>query len=73
MDRNYTWGTDVEILTMAHLLKTRVFVYSTQIENWGHYSHHHVERRLIEPRITDMSMFIRNRVDHFEVVCTIVP
>ena len=28
MDRNFTWGTDIEILTMAHLLNTRVFVYN---------------------------------------------
>ena len=28
MDRNFTWGTDVEMLTMAHLLNPCVFVYN---------------------------------------------
>ena len=73
MDRNFTWGTDIEILTMAHLLNTRVFVYNTVHEDWGVYSPHNVDRSLNEPDITHMSMFIRNRVDHFEVVRTIIP
>ena len=39
------------------------------------YSPHHVERSLNQPDMTDMSMFVRNRVesDHFEVVRTIIP
>ena len=56
MDRNFTWGTDIEILTMAHLLNTRVFVYNTVHENWGVYSPHNVDRSLNEPDITHMSM-----------------
>ena len=64
MDRNFTWGTDIEILTMGHLLNTRVFVYNTVHENWGVYSPHDVDRSLNEPDTTHVSMFIRNRVDH---------
>ena len=118
MDLDGTWGMEVEIMTIAHLLNTsilcttqkwliggdlvltwlmkhytltlrlcqcllemlviilRLYVqHSALAKSWCHY---YVRVLcglwcLIEPRITDMSMFIRNRVDHFEVVCTIVP
>ena len=56
MDRNFTWGTDVEMLTMAHLLNTCVFVYNTVINNWGVYSAHHVDRSLNEPDNTHVNV-----------------
>ena len=34
MDQDGTWGTDIEILTLAHLLNTCIFVYTTEQCNW---------------------------------------
>ena len=35
MDSNYTWGTEVEILTFAHMTNTRVLVFSTDNNTWS--------------------------------------
>ena len=34
MDQDGTWGTDIEILTLAHLLNTCIFVCTTEQCNW---------------------------------------
>ena len=50
------WGTDVEIVTLAHLLKTCIFIYSTDDLNWHRYSPHYVDRTLNDD-IQQMSMY----------------
>ena len=70
MDRNGMWGSDVEILTLAHMLNTCVYVYDPIYRSWDRYGPHNVDRTLSYD-ITDMSMFIRHPPDHFDVVCTI--
>ena len=71
MDRNFTWGTDID---HSPSIKHPCFCGENTVhENWGVYSPHKVDRSLNEPHITHMSMFIGNCVDHFEVVRTIIP
>ena len=55
MDQPHIWGTDVEIVTLAHLLKTCIFIYSTDDLNWRRYSPHYVDRTLNDD-IQQMSM-----------------
>ena len=37
MDWNCTWGTDIEILTFAHLTNTNVHVYRVDTDIWNVY------------------------------------
>ena len=46
MDQDGTWGTDIEILTLAHLLNTFIFVYTTEQCNWWRYGPQNVDRSL---------------------------
>ena len=38
MDRNHTWGTVVEIVTIADLLRTKVYSYNETQQGWVCYS-----------------------------------
>ena len=67
MDLDGTWGTEVEIMTIAHLLNTSIFVYNTEVANWWRFGPDMVDEAL-HFDITAMSMFIRNAYHHFEVV-----
>ena len=69
MDQDGTWGTDIEILTLAHLLNTCIFVYTTDQCNWWRYGPQNVDRSL-NVDITGMSMYIQNPGQHFDVVCS---
>ena len=44
MDRNGTWGSDIEILTLAHMLNTCVYVYDPIYRSWDRYGPHNVDR-----------------------------
>ena len=48
MDRNGTWGTDTEILTLAHtcMLNTCVYVYDPSCTSWKRYGPHNVDQTL---------------------------
>ena len=69
MDQDGTWVTDIEILTLAHLLNTCIFVYTTEQCNWWRYGPQTVDRAL-NVDVTSMSMYIRNSSQHFDVVCS---
>ena len=38
MNRTSVWGTEIEILTLAHLLSTPVLVYAAGCNGWVRYS-----------------------------------
>ena len=38
MDKDGAWGSEVEIMTLAHLLQTPVYSYDVQSQTWSHYS-----------------------------------
>ena len=69
MDREGSWGTEVEMLTLAHFLQTPVLVYSTEREGWSRYSPHGVDIRL-DDDVAQMSMYLWHPPPpgHLEVV-----
>ena len=66
------WGTDVEILTLAHMLKTPVYTYHEDTKSWNRYSLNAVERSLDESNISERGMYIRLARSHFDVVSSSV-
>ena len=46
MHENGVWGTEIEILCFAHLIKTCIFTYLAQDNNWSRYTPYHVERSM---------------------------
>ena len=70
-DRSSIWGTDIEILAIAHMLNTCVYIYVTQQGNWLRYRPCDVDRSL-QPDDTRRAMYIRHIQNHFDVVCSTV-
>ena len=66
MDREGSWGTEVEILTLAHFLQTPVLVYNTEHEGWSRYSPRNVDVAL-DDDVTDVHVPLAPP-GHFEVV-----
>ena len=67
MDKDSTWGTDLEILCFAHLTKTCVFSYSKESGNWNRYGPHNVERS-ITIDVTAKSIYLFHPAGHYELV-----
>ena len=70
MDRDCTWGTDIEMLSLAHLLQTPVHSYSHQHGHWQRYSPHDVDRQLVDD-LQQRSMYLYHTGNHFNVVGSI--
>jgi hypothetical protein len=70
MDQDRAWGTDIEMLSLAHLLQTPVFSYSQQHGQWQRYSPHDVDRQLMDD-IHQRSMYLLHTGNHFNVVGSI--
>ena len=70
MDRDGTWGTDIEILSLAHLLQTPVHSYCQQLGLWQRYSPHDVDRQLRDD-YQQRSMYLLHTGNHFNVVGSI--
>ena len=67
MDRDSTWGTDIEMLSLANLLQTPVHSYSQQLGLWQRYSPHDVDRQLSDD-LQQRSMYLYHTGNHFNVV-----
>ena len=67
MDQPSSYGTHVEMFTLAHLLDTPIFSYDTRYNDWAKYDSSSVDRRLVFDN-TQMAMYIRLHAEHFEVV-----
>ena len=67
MDKASVWGTDIEILTLSHLLQTPIHLYLTERAKWGRYSPRNVDTTLNR----QMSMYLWHPPAHFEVVRSI--
>ena len=67
MHRTGTYGTDLEIRVLAHLLNTNVSVYEARRKDWVVYT-----PSFIDPAMSDdiaaESMYLHNPTNHFEVV-----
>ena len=72
MDQDGEWGTDVEMLTLAHLLQTTVYSHNSTDNHWWRFSPHAVDRTIPNDN-TQMAMYIRllHSAQHFEVVLDI--
>ena len=46
MDTDGAWGTDVEILSMAHLLHTNIYIFDTTSACWLLFAPRHLETSL---------------------------
>ena len=70
MDNEFAWGTDIEMLTLAHLLQTPVVSYSVQYSTWQRYAPHDLDR-ILSDDVQQMSMYLVHIYNHFEVVCSV--
>ena len=67
MDKDGTWGTDLELLCFAHLTRTCVFTYLKESGNWYRYGPHNVERSIIVD-VTAKSIYLFHPTGHYELV-----
>ena len=67
MDQDSAWGTDIEMLTLAHLLNIPILSYSVEHGSWQRYSPYHVDRSLVD----DFQQMSMHDYNHFNVVCSI--
>ena len=70
MDQECAWGTDIEILTLSHLLHTPIMSYSVQHHSWQRYAPHNVDRSLTD-NILQMSLYLVHKTNHFDVACSV--
>ena len=66
-----SWGTEIEILTLAHLLQTSMFSYSTVDCQWHRFGPANVDRQL-HHNLTQQGMYIRHPPAHFDVVRAVI-
>lgn len=67
MDKENTWGTLTEILTLSHMMNTCIFTYCTETENWIRHGPHQVDRKL-DDDMTRKAMYLRHPLAHYDVV-----
>ena len=70
MNRTSVWGTEIEILTLAHLLSTPVLVYAAGNNDWVRYSPSMITTGMHD-NVEQKSMYIRHSNSHFDVVLSI--
>ena len=72
MDNNGTWGTNVEIACLAHILQAPVYCFDASQRHhiWAAYFPGHVDR-FIPRDIRQKSLYIYFAHDHFTVVTSI--
>ena len=71
MNQASSWGTEVEMLTLAHMLQTPVFSYNPVDGDWHRHSPADVDRELHDS-LTQMAMYIRHPPGHFDVVRAVI-
>ena len=64
MDKTGVWGTDIELLTLAHLLKTCIFSYDTQRDRFKPSS----IDKTVKTDLASNSLYLRHPQAHYEVV-----
>ena len=69
MERDYTWGTDVEIFTFANLCQTNVYVYSIQQKCWCVFA---PSCSLSNLDVSVESVYFIHLVNHYEVVTAVL-
>ena len=72
MDHDKTWGSEVEIMVLAHLLDTAVYSYDTA-RGWNRYTPANVYGEFdVSTRVnSQMSMYVRYNINHYDVVTSV--
>ena len=67
MNKDGTWGTLLELLTVAHLLQANVYNWNVQQRNWYEFGHSIVQAVTCDntPR---KSIYLRHTGNHYDVV-----
>lgn len=73
INKNRTWGTEIEMMTLPHLLQTSLYTYNVPRQQWMCYTPSTLERiaRPVYNTHIDsvqMGMYIHHTTTHFEVV-----
>ena len=72
MDHDKTWGSEVEIMVLAHLLDTAVYSYDTA-RGWNRYTPANVYGQFdVSTRVnSQMAMYVRYNFNHYDVVTSV--
>ena len=72
MDHDKTWGSEVEIMVLAHLLDTAVYSYDTA-RGWNRYTPANVYGEFdVSTRVnSQMAMYVRYNINHYDVVTSV--
>ena len=72
MDHDKTWGSEVEIMVLAHLLDTAVYSYDTA-RGWNRYTPANVSGQFdVSTRVnSQMAMYVRYNINHYDVVTSV--
>ena len=72
MDHDKTWGSEVEIMVLAHLLDTAVYSYDTA-RGWNRYTPANVYGQFdVSTRVnSQMAMYVHYNINHYDVVTSV--
>ena len=72
MDHDKTWGSEVEIMVLAHLLDTAVYSYDTA-RGWNRYTPANVYGQFdVSTHVnSQMAMYVRYNINHYDVVTSV--
>ena len=72
MDHDKTWGSEVEIMVLAHLLDTAVYSYDTA-RGWNRYTPANVYGQFdVSTRVnSQMAMYVCYNINHYDVVTSV--
>ena len=72
MEHDRTWGSEVEMMALAHLLDIPVYTYDTT-HGWNRYNPGNVygvfDLSQVDPR--QVAMYVRHDVDHYDIVTSV--
>ena len=70
MDKHGTWGTEIELLVLSHLLKTSISTYLVTYKQWFVYSPSKLDKKLTFDS-TSISIYLRHPPIHYDVVLNV--
>ena len=70
MDKQGTWGTEIELLVLSHLLKTSIYTYLTTNKKWFVFSPSKLDKKLAFDS-TSKSVYLRHPPIHYDVVLNV--
>ena len=72
MDHDKTWGSEVEIMVLAHLLDTAVYSYDTA-QGWNRYTPANVYGQFeVSTHInSQMAMYVLYNINHYDVIASV--